>query len=1417
MKTEKDITTDWPTPQDYNEAVQSPRACFHDEDLKESQIAVNALGLPHAATGAFASVYKATTSSKSWAVRCFLNNRPEQGARYKHISDFVLFDNLDSTVDFYYLDQGIRVKGVWYPCLKMTWVEGITLDRYIEKSLQDSTSMSNLLKSFHQLVGELEGAGIGHGDLQHGNILVTEHGLRLVDYDALFVPALNGLKCLEFGHPNYQHPERSEEQYDPDVDNFSCWLIHTSLLAIAIDPTLYKRFNGGDECLLFRRSDLNAPEQSRLFSELLAHDSEQIREAALVLKRMLWSPPDSIPYLGAPAEALARLATEPPTKKQLPPNKQLPSAPRSHADIALPEHIETVPQPDFSSMYVAIDDYVGEKKRDKRKPSTQFKKLTESTFNAGRQARNRIHKMAETFERTTLPEGWTSRKLKDAEKLFYKGSYDEASKIYRDVYKHLDQKRHSRAVSDVASSLGYCYAMEGNNSLACNWFLASLNQCRQAYEKAPLKSKYFGDEVRGAALLLAICKYDDGNESSAWKTLDDNQKFLVDLSALILAQQYNDYVFKWSAYSLLRGYALQLAVKDLATRSGLISDLIESAAIIFMDLLQRKREECTEEMIRGFMQLLSLISKIDDLRKTKTSTASSYFSALAVRCEEGFENEARVARFCVAVSEFSKESASRNALTTLSGLGSTNVEQLFTLATAASAYVDPANIMTLLIAVRHSFNAIGSKVEALDALRVACRFAPHADSKVGKLVSVVLEMVDEEAIELCLNESFLAEDCNAQKREEFIVGLAEQSRVKILSLVVARLLANGELDAATKLFELLSTQLDAASLNRVLLDGARTGAKKNARATETLDGVCEHLEQRCILNLDGYSAGIHNLTTNDWTYLFKQLSMLDNLRHYYHATDRSEKAEKLLLKVASEDYKALVTSWFGHLVASSNYDRYYSFALELARGKHIDAIERIITAQSRERQVLVIDGLLKNLTAAQHFDVVLDLCRRFALHSDLPTFSHVSREVVRSAENTVLFAFLEELLQMKDGNVFVSTIVTHLIRLEMVKKAAQTLVFLNGKNGLSSVSSVLTELLDASYFNSVFCELLKESQDETLAALTTRVAADHEVQGLMKLFKVFREGAASNHVLKIFQESLSVCCKTLDLCLVPALASDDFSNDDVQSVLDELDTTMRALHTYRRYVVLKKDPYMPQNLDEIVADQLSRTLSDKYDGLIGVWTVRLAARKSVWLLNTVAVELAQHKKTQALNLMVYNLTRQGQQDFLFEIADCLLVNGHVDASLEIAFQLAKHHTFEAKTIMSKIMQHMNHESALFHLINRSAEINDKLADMIVRQIASSERAEVLKPMAFQLAQQGRSKALYLVLTQLLSVDEHFLPFVAELCDTTEEPLQIRAVAAWLTEMGMTKIIKTHLTKLEAKGNEEDAVIWREYLNSEPPE
>ena len=63
----------WPTPTDYNEAVQDLRASMDDEELRGGEVARTPLGLPMLWSGNFADVYKihCPATGNTWALKCF--------------------------------------------------------------------------------------------------------------------------------------------------------------------------------------------------------------------------------------------------------------------------------------------------------------------------------------------------------------------------------------------------------------------------------------------------------------------------------------------------------------------------------------------------------------------------------------------------------------------------------------------------------------------------------------------------------------------------------------------------------------------------------------------------------------------------------------------------------------------------------------------------------------------------------------------------------------------------------------------------------------------------------------------------------------------------------------------------------------------------------------------------------------------------------------------------------------------------------------------------------------------------------------------------------------------------------------------------------------------------------------------------
>ncbi len=288
----------WPSPQDYNESIQNPQFAFSDQELGSAEPELNLIGLPKPASGNFASVYRLFSKDRDYAVRCFLSPLAGRKERYQAISSELAGLNLPFLVPFSFIEKGIKVGGLSYPIMKMDWVRGRGLLQYVEEHLFEPPVLRKLAADFKNLISELQKNGIAHGDLQHGNIMVEADGsIKLVDYDGVFVNALKGLHGNELGHRNYQHPQRSSSDFDSGIDNFSAWLIWSSIEVLAEDQTLWSKLNAGDECLLFRRQDLISPEHSRVFHILELHQSQRVRELARIVRHFLGMKPSEISNL----------------------------------------------------------------------------------------------------------------------------------------------------------------------------------------------------------------------------------------------------------------------------------------------------------------------------------------------------------------------------------------------------------------------------------------------------------------------------------------------------------------------------------------------------------------------------------------------------------------------------------------------------------------------------------------------------------------------------------------------------------------------------------------------------------------------------------------------------------------------------------------------------------------------------------------------------------------------------------------------------------------------------------------------------------------------------------------------------------------------------------------------------------------
>ncbi|HEX8293829.1 MAG TPA: hypothetical protein VF570_18840, partial [Pyrinomonadaceae bacterium] len=327
-------TNFWPSARNYAEAVQCPLVCFEEPSLKRMLPAVDRLGMPLVTSGQFAYVFKLNpggAGGETLAVRCFRGFLGDREERYRALDAHLNAERIAALPRFKYLPKGILVAGRRYPVLVMEWVEGPTLDVYLDEAVGRREALLHMADEWVKLMGELREAGIAHGDLQHGNIIVEGGRLRLVDLDGMFVPALAGLRASEVGHQHYQHPARDAAHFSSDTDNFSALVVYLSLISLAERPGLWREHH--DENLLFTRADFADPAASALFPKIEAIGGEHARLAG-ALKAACAADPESAPpltelvapraappgWMNAPADVEVRTRTREVARAPAPPH-----------------------------------------------------------------------------------------------------------------------------------------------------------------------------------------------------------------------------------------------------------------------------------------------------------------------------------------------------------------------------------------------------------------------------------------------------------------------------------------------------------------------------------------------------------------------------------------------------------------------------------------------------------------------------------------------------------------------------------------------------------------------------------------------------------------------------------------------------------------------------------------------------------------------------------------------------------------------------------------------------------------------------------------------------------------------------------------------------------------------------------------
>lgn len=252
------------------------------------------------AAGGNATVFKLKNiENKTLAVKFFTDEIADRFERFEKISNFIKKIKLPFIVEFEFVKNLIFVPiegkdeaDCFFPGLIMKWIDAPTLESKIKDLVTNNKSKDilKIAKAFKELALSILDNKFSHGDLKLSNLLIDENlKLFLIDYDGMFIEDFEGNPSFELGTPSYQHPKRTINNFDSNIDQFSILVIYTSLIALAYYPELYTKYNDGDNIIL-SLEDFNNPNKSELLKTL--SDYNETKALTFYIKQSLAS--DSI-------------------------------------------------------------------------------------------------------------------------------------------------------------------------------------------------------------------------------------------------------------------------------------------------------------------------------------------------------------------------------------------------------------------------------------------------------------------------------------------------------------------------------------------------------------------------------------------------------------------------------------------------------------------------------------------------------------------------------------------------------------------------------------------------------------------------------------------------------------------------------------------------------------------------------------------------------------------------------------------------------------------------------------------------------------------------------------------------------------------------------------------------------------------
>jgi serine/threonine protein kinase len=267
-----------PTRVEISNAVKYPQF-IKDPFFEDYSIAHKQSGGIQEWAGGFSMVYCMIKDNEKWAFKVWHTEIGNIKERYQKISAYLTKINLPYFSNFSYIENGLLVTDLQLntsqliDTFRMKWVEGTNLAEYISMHLHDKNILEKLAEDFLTMIRDFHKSGISHGDFKNENIFVTTTGeIKLIDYDSICVPEIEGQKDICRGSYGFQHPSRITAGIISSlkIDYFSELIIYLSIIAVSENPVLWDKYKvvEADSRLLFTPEDFLAWENSAIKIDL---------------------------------------------------------------------------------------------------------------------------------------------------------------------------------------------------------------------------------------------------------------------------------------------------------------------------------------------------------------------------------------------------------------------------------------------------------------------------------------------------------------------------------------------------------------------------------------------------------------------------------------------------------------------------------------------------------------------------------------------------------------------------------------------------------------------------------------------------------------------------------------------------------------------------------------------------------------------------------------------------------------------------------------------------------------------------------------------------------------------------------------------------------------------------------------------